>query len=175
MTPVQPSVASSATASQRSPPACSASGERAFTITGIGDHDRPEWPFTINGMRTIGAQRAKLQRKTAPMIGPAALGDLNKVVSGQRPVPREFVLAGIGRQHAVAPGPRQVVIRRHSGVSAPGRPRDSPERVAYKPRSCRATHDRANQRVPVACQDCRAGSRAQKCGAYVAHYIGATM
>jgi hypothetical protein len=27
-------------------------GERAFMITGIGDHDRPEWPFIITGMRT---------------------------------------------------------------------------------------------------------------------------
>ena len=52
MTPVQPSVASFANLVATLTPARSAGGERAFTITGIGDHDRPEWPFTINGMRT---------------------------------------------------------------------------------------------------------------------------
>jgi hypothetical protein len=44
----------------------------------------------------IGTQRAELQRETAPMIGTAAVGNLGAIVGGQRPVPRELVLAGIG-------------------------------------------------------------------------------
>ena len=68
MTPVQPSVASSATASTP-PPASSASGERVFTITGIGDHDRPEWLIRINGMRTrLGAGE---HQPVARLSGPA--------------------------------------------------------------------------------------------------------
>jgi hypothetical protein len=30
---------------------CSGQASAPFTITGSGDHDRTEWPFTINGMR----------------------------------------------------------------------------------------------------------------------------
>jgi hypothetical protein len=36
--------------------------ERVFMITGIGVHDRTDWPFTITGMRTKTGKRQTIAR-----------------------------------------------------------------------------------------------------------------
>jgi hypothetical protein len=43
-------LAATAVAAARSGPL--SRGENVFMIPGFGDHDQPEWPFIITGMRT---------------------------------------------------------------------------------------------------------------------------
>jgi hypothetical protein len=54
---MQPAFVSAAKIAATLTPALRAT-DRVITITGIGDHLRPEWPITITGMRTSGHLRA---------------------------------------------------------------------------------------------------------------------
>jgi hypothetical protein len=50
---MQPAFVSAAKIAATLTPALRATDD-VITITGIGDHLRPEWPITITGMRTCG-------------------------------------------------------------------------------------------------------------------------
>lgn len=78
------------------------------------------------------AQHAKLQREPPAMVVAAAARDLREIRRRQAPMPRQFVVAGIGGQDAApaAVQRRQWVIGRHSGASAPGRRRGRPRMAA---------------------------------------------
>ena len=83
----------------------------------------------------VGAKHAELQGEAATMVGTAASGDLGQIRGRQAPVPREFVLARVGRHRQPPPGlrhPGWKIIRRHSGASAPGRLRGRRMRVACR-------------------------------------------
>ena len=132
----------------------------------VDDLDR-RMPVVIE-KAAVGAKHAELQGKAATMVGAAASGDLGQISGRQAPVPREFVLARVGRHRSR----RRVCVilggrssDRHSGASAPGRLRDRRVRVACRWRSCRANRGRAGWRVRPACQDCRADSRGRRCDA----------